>query len=104
MQNNILHDDRGVAVILEVLLVAVVLTLAGLALYQADHRPKGTPVSAAQSTPSTAQGLAASAAAVSVQASASDAALSAAADNSTSVLSQTDTDIDNLGNSSNASY
>ncbi|HUD11135.1 MAG TPA: hypothetical protein VMS08_01890 [Candidatus Saccharimonadia bacterium] len=104
MQQKYLRDQRGVAMLLELLLVAAVVTLAGLAVYQADHRPKTTASAAAQTAPSSPAGLAASAAAVSEQSSATDAAISADADSSASQINQTATDVTNLGDSSNASF
>ena len=89
----------------ELLLVAVVLTLVGLAIYQTNHRAKpGSMAAQTGATPSTATGLAASAAAVSEQAAATDVSLSAAADNSANNVTQTDTDASNLEGSSNASF
>jgi hypothetical protein len=104
MKHSYLRDQRGVAMLLELVLVAAVLTLAGLAIYQADHRSESTPVASAPSAPSSTTGLAASAADVSEQASATDASLSAAAESSAADVSQSDSDASNLGGSSNASF
>lgn len=90
--------------LLELVLVAAVLVLAGLAIYQADHRPKSVAASQTGATPSTATGLAVSAAAVSEQAAATDISLSAAANNSANDVTQTDTDAANLEGSSNATF
>ena len=97
--------------LLELVLIAAVLTLAGLAIYQADHRASASgsqqPSTAAVNSgaaPSSSVGLAASAAAVSEQASATDDSLSAAANSSAAQVSQTNTDVTNLGDSSNASF
>jgi Tfp pilus assembly protein PilX len=104
MKQKHLRDQRGVAMVLELLLVVAVLTLAGLAVYQSSHRVKASTASTTGQTPSTSTGIAASAAALSVQAAATDAALSADADNTTATLNQTSTDASNLGASSNASF
>jgi hypothetical protein len=89
--------------LLELALVAVVLALAGLAVYQASHRPK-TAATAGVSTPAATgtTSLANEAAAASLQDSAADADLSATAESSTDELSATDTDVTNLGDSSDA--
>jgi hypothetical protein len=104
MKPKYLHDQRGVAMLLELVLVAAVLTLVGLAIYQTDHRPKSVAASQTGATPSSATGLAASAAAISEQASATDVSLSAQADSSISDVTQTDTDAASLEGSSNASF
>ncbi len=89
----------------ELLLVAVVLTLVGLAIYQTNHRSKpGTTATQTGVQPSSTTGLAASAAAISEQAAATDVSLSAAADNSANNVTQTDTDANNLEGSSNANF
>jgi hypothetical protein len=111
MKQKHLRDQRGVAMLLELVLVAAVLVLAGLAVYQSSHRAAQsgtqTPSSAAVNSgaaPSSAVGLAATAAASSEQDSATDASLSASADSSATDVTQTNTDMTNLGDSSNASF
>jgi hypothetical protein len=104
MQKQYLRDQRGVAMLLELVLVAAVVTLASVAVYQADHRPKTTPIATTQTSPQSPAGLAASAAALSVQASATDAAISADSDNSAAQLDQSASDVTNLGDASNASF
>jgi hypothetical protein len=104
MEKQYLRDQRGVAMLLELVLVAAVVTLAGVAVFQADHRPKTTPIATTQTAPTSPVGLAASAAALSVQAAATDAAISADSDSSTAQLSQSASDVANLGDTSNASF
>lgn len=104
MKTIYLRDQRGVAMVLELVLVAAVLVLAGLAIYQADHRPKSVASSQNGATPSSATGLAASATAVSEQAAATDASISATADSSANNITDTDTAAANLEGSSNASF
>lgn len=90
--------------LLELVLVATVLTLVGVAIYQTDHRAKAGTLAQTGVTPSSPNGLATSAAAVSVHAAATDAALSTAADSAVDTVAQTDTDAANLEGSSNASF
>ena len=116
MKQKYLQDQRGVGLIVELVLVAAVLTLAGLAVFQADHKSKlasvastsatasNMPVTSVGVTPSTPVGLAASAAAISEQDAATDASLSASADNSATQLTQTDNDVTSLQGSSNANF
>jgi hypothetical protein len=102
-----IRDQRGVAMIFELVLIAAVLVLAGLAVYQAAGRSKtasNASVEAPKPTPSSAAGLAASAAATTIQDSAADASLSATAEAATDEVSATDTDISNLGGSSADSF
>jgi hypothetical protein len=104
MQKHYLRDQRGVAMILELVLVAAVVTLASVAVFQADHRPKTVPIATTQTPPQSPAGLAASAAALSVQASATDASISADSDVSALQLDQNANDVANLGDASNASF
>jgi hypothetical protein len=101
--------------VFELILVAAVVALVGLAVYQANHRTtpitavttSGTPAPSSASAsvaPTSAQGLAAAAAATALDASAQDASLSASSQSSASQLSQSDTDVSNLGGTSNASF
>jgi hypothetical protein len=85
--------------LLELVLAAAVLSLAGLAGYQADNKAK-TPV-AATTKPSTAAATTlAETAAKAVEAdSASDAVLSASAESSAGEVMATDDDINKLGGS-----
>ena len=97
MKENYLHDQRGVAMLLELVLVAAVLGLVGVAVYQANHRPApAASVTTAPAAASTA-GLAAAAAATVVQDSAADTALSADADATASEVTSADSDVENLG-------
>ncbi|HVQ44267.1 MAG TPA: hypothetical protein VMT30_04865 [Candidatus Saccharimonadia bacterium] len=99
--NNHLHDQRGVAMVLELVLVAAVLGLVGVALYQSSHR--GGPAASVTSTPTPAAKAAVSvanaAAAISETESASDANLSATAEDSAGIAAEPDVDITNLGGS-----
>jgi cytoskeletal protein RodZ len=100
MQPKILRDQRGVAMIFELLLVAAVLLLVGFAVYQANHsKTAATPPTTAPAS-NTASDLAASAAATTIQDSATDASLSAAAESASDEVSATDSDVSNLGGSS----
>ena len=102
MKQHYLRDQRGVAMLLELALVAVVLALAGLAVYQASHRAKTAATTTASPAANSASNLASETAAASLQDSAADADLSATAESSTDELSATDTDVTNLGSSSDA--
>ena len=114
MKQSYIRDQRGVAMLVELVLIVAVLSLGGLAVYQSSHRPKtvslaststvNTPETSVGATPATTVGLADSAAAISEQASATDVTLSASAENSTSQLEQTDSDVSNLQGSSNANF
>ncbi len=92
--------------LLELVLLAFVLTLVGLAVYQSNHRPASdAPVqSPPAAAPANAVGLAASAAATAATDSATEASISATAETSVDELSQSDTDITNLGGSSATSF
>jgi hypothetical protein len=84
----------------ELVLVAAVLALVGLAVYQAGHRGNVASTPGRQA-PATADGLAASAAASATEEANADAALSATAESTTAdELSATDTDVSNLGGTS----
>ena len=104
MKHNYLHDQRGVAMVLELVLVAAVLGLVGLAVYQSSHH--SSPTAAVSNTPAAAPGsaigLANSAATITENESSSDAALSATADASASQVTDTDVDATNLGGSTSA--
>ena len=104
MNTSYLRDQRGVAMLMELALVAVVLSLVGLAVYQATQHPKNASVSTspAAATAGSAAGLAASAAAVVQTEPAADASLSASADATASEVSATDNDVASLGDSINA--
>ena len=103
MKQNYLHDQRGVAMLLELVLVAAVLGLVGVALYQSSHRTNPTAsVATSQAAPNSAVGLASSAAAITESSSASDAALSATADASADQVTESDVDVSNLGGSTGA--
>ena len=103
MKQNYLHDQRGVAMLLELVLVAAVLGLVGVAVYQANHR-SASPTAAVTATPAAAgaAGLAAAAAATVVQDSAADVALSTEADATAGEVTDADNDVANLGGSLDA--
>jgi Tfp pilus assembly protein PilX len=101
MQTNYLRDQRGIAMVFELVLVVAVLALVGLAVYQGSHRTPAASLQNPPAAPSSAQGLAASAAATVEQESAADTNISAGAEASVSELSATDDDVTNLGDSFN---
>ena len=91
--------------LLELVLVAAVLALAGLAVYQANHRAgvashTSTPAPAPNST----EGLANSAAAIATDGSNSDTATSAGADAMADEANSAESDVSNLGDNANASF
>jgi hypothetical protein len=89
--------------LLELVLVAAVLALAGLAVYQSNHRG---PTASVGSTPApvTTESLANSAAAIGTADAAGDAATSASADAMADELTASENDVSNLGGSSNDSF
>jgi hypothetical protein len=89
--------------LLELVLVGAVLALVGMALYQSSQRGK-TASTVQTPAPATAESLAASAVKVGEQESSTDASLSADAEASADELSQTDSDVTNLGSASNANF
>ncbi len=101
MKNTYLRDQRGVAMLLELVLVASVLALVGVAVYQANNH-KTASTSGTKAADSAAVGLANSAAAITEEESDADAKLSASAEASASQLSEADVDVTNLGGSSSA--
>jgi hypothetical protein len=91
--------------LLELVLVAAVLALAGLAVYQSNHRSTvSDTASQAAPAPVTTESLANSAAAIGTADSASDAATSASADAMADQLTASENDVTNLGGSSNDSF
>ena len=93
--------------LLELVLVAAVLALAGLAVYQANHR--ATESKEATSTkpavaPNSTEGLANSAAAIATDGSNSDTATSAGADAMADEANSAESDVSNLGDNANASF
>jgi len=100
-----LADQRGVAMVFELVLVAAVLVLVGLAVYQTGHHAKtASVVTSPTPPPNSPQGIANAAGTAALQDSASDASLSASAESATDELSSSDQDVTNLGDSSNASF
>jgi uncharacterized protein HemX len=104
MQNNYLKDQRGVAMLLELVLIAAVLGLVGMALYQSSQNASTkTSVAQQQQQPAAANstvGLANSAAAIIETESAADMELSDSAEASAGQLLEADADVTNLGGSS----
>ena len=105
MSFTYLRDERGVAMLLELVLVAAVLGLVGLAVYQASQhgKPAASTTSVATPAPNSAAGLAQAAATITEQDSTADAASSAAADNIAAEVVASDADVINLGGTSSAS-
>jgi hypothetical protein len=103
VKQNKFSDQRGVAMIFELVLIAAVITLAGLAVYQNSQRSKVVSDKTSQA-PTTAFGIAASAAATAEQESVSDLSLTAEADASADELTATDEDVTSLGDTANASF
>lgn len=96
---KILRDERGAAVVLELVVVGLVLTLIGVAVYQSHNTTKQASV--APKAPST---LAAETTATQAQLDATnEAALSAEADSATTEADAADSDVSNLGGSFDAS-
>jgi hypothetical protein len=99
--------------IFELMLVVCVLALAGLAVYQSSHRPvsagtHGPSNVATASTPTpepnTAAGVADNIATQAEQDAAAQATASAATETSAGEVSQSDSDVSNLGGTSNVSF
>jgi len=89
--------------LLELVLVAAVLGLVGIAVYQSNHRANSTASLTTQpAAANSTVGLANSAATISQDSSSSDAALSASAETSADQVSEPDVDVSNLGGSTSA--
>ncbi len=89
--------------LVELVLVVAVLSLAGVAIYQASaHRASNATLTASPAPAGSAVGLANSAAAISETESATDAKISASAESSAAAVDDMDTDMSNLGGSTNA--
>ena len=93
-----LRDNRGVGMILEIVLAAAVLSLVGLAFYQSKH--SSTTAKAASVTQPQAAATAADDATAAVTSDAtSDDSLGATDESSADEAASLDTDADNLGGS-----
>ncbi|MDB5178707.1 MAG: hypothetical protein JWN01_650 [Patescibacteria group bacterium] len=90
--------------LLELVLVAVVLSLVGVAVYQANNKTPNSSVVSRPAAPNSAAGIAASAAATTEKESTTDVSLSAAAETSADELSASDADVSNLGGTADASF
>ena len=88
--------------LLELVLVAAVLGLVGVAVYQSNHHSNSTASLSNQPAANSTVGLANSAAAISENSSSADAVLSATAEASADQVSESDVDVSNLGGSSSA--
>jgi hypothetical protein len=104
MRQNHLRDQRGVAMLLELVLVAAVLALAGLAVYQANHRAEVANVQNNAPAADSPEGLATSAAAIVVEDSDSDAIVSTEAEAAATEAEAAQTDVTNLGGSADGSF
>jgi cytoskeletal protein RodZ len=100
MKQNYLHEQRGVAMLLELVLVAAVLALVGVAVYQSSQHQTASTTSTPPVNKSVS--LANNAAAIGETESATDASLSASAEASIVTATDADVDVTNLGGSSGA--
>jgi hypothetical protein len=101
MKLNTLRDQRGVAMLLELVLVAAVLTLVGVALYQSNHHASNTADVANKPTVASAATTAETAAKQLEDNSTAEAGLSAATESSTGDFQAVGADVTNLGDSFN---
>lgn len=101
MSKNILRDQRGVAMVLEIALVAVVIGLVGLAVYQATRSTQTAKQTNTAPAADSKQGLANSAAAILEEDSKSEVSASAQAESLTSEVTAADSDVSTLGGSAN---
>lgn len=95
--------------LLELVLVAAVLALAGLAVYQANHRATSSVATVetkqpAAAAPNSTEGLAQSASSIAETDATTDSATSAGADAMADELTSTSDDVTTLGDTSNASF
>jgi len=100
MLKSHLRDERGVGMLIELVLVAAVLGLVGVALYEANHHSTKTASVEVQksATKATVADTAAEAAATAVTDDAtSDITISNESDNSSDIYAAVDTDAANLG-------
>jgi cytoskeletal protein RodZ len=102
MKLNTLRDQRGVAMLLELVLVAAVLTLVGVALYQSNHQTHNTAADVSNKpTVATATATAEAAAKQLQDNTTAEAGLSAAPESAASDFQATGADVTNLGDSFN---
>jgi len=99
MRHSFLREERGVAMLLELVLVAAVLVLVGLALYQSNHRTANPAALLNQQPAASADTVAAQAATAAEADVNNDAEANAAADTASGELSSVDDDVTNLGDS-----
>jgi Tfp pilus assembly protein PilX len=99
MKRNYLHDQRGLAMVVELLLVAVVLSFVGMAVYQSTKHSAPAAAKTDTKTADAKVGLAASAAAIGESEQASDDKVNATSDTSADQINDSDVDISNLGGS-----
>lgn len=88
--------------LLELVLVAAVLGLVGVAVYQAGHTAAPKAAVTTSPTANSPIGVAQAAAAITETESADDAALSATADATADQVTEADVDVTNLGGSTGA--
>jgi hypothetical protein len=101
MKRNILRDERGMAMVVELVLVAVVLSLVGVAVYQSSQH--NAPTASQSAAPAAnASALADSAASISQSEAAADASIAASAESSADQIKEADVDVTNLGGSTGA--
>jgi Tfp pilus assembly protein PilV len=104
MKKSYLHDQRGVAMVLELVLVAAVLGLVGLALYQSSQHTKEASTTNSPKAAIGAGSLVNSAEVLSNQDSAADDSLSASAETTADAATEADIDVTNLGGSSESTF
>ncbi len=105
MKQNYIHNQRGIAMLFELILVAAVLALVGMAFYQSNHHSANTASVVTSKTapaPNSAAGVAAATAASVIQDTAADTDLSSSADTTASEVTNTDADAANLGDTLDA--
>lgn len=99
MRTTYLRDQRGVAMLLELVLVAAVLSLVGIALYQSNHHVNDTAALVNKPGAVSAEAAADTAAKAVEQDVINDKSLDDATNASATELSATDDDLSNLGGS-----
>jgi Tfp pilus assembly protein PilX len=98
-----IRDQRGIGMVFELVLVALVLGMVGLAIYQASQNSqRASQNQTAPAASNSAAGLAESAATIVEADSSTDATTSASADNLTAEVIAADNDISSLEGSSDA--
>ncbi len=101
MPTTTFQNERGIAMLLELVLVALVLTLVGVALYQSNHQQPKDAATQIQSQLTTPEATADAAVKLVERDSADELILSAAIDSSADELMAASDDLTNLGGSFN---